>query len=1064
MHKNPSPPVTIPKVTISFGGDTFKSGFRVRLSSPHSDVSLILNKRGSSYQSLDGMYLQHTEYSSLVADFRALQAVKRTQGTTPLIPFELSLPSLDAMELYGMPKDPNFKYRIRPKIVATSIDLSKRLPKKLLDVLMPFQQDGVRFCVACGGKALIADDPGCGKTIQAISTAVYFSEKWPLLIISPSAVCLNWKDELIKWVPSLDEKNVTVVSTNKISLPHDVLERRKTKGGVSSSSSSSSSSTSKTIVIISYNILTSLFDDGKIKSGDFPAVVVDECHMLKNPDAKRTKAIMSLLSEASVKLLLSGTPLLNRPKDLFTQLSCIDKTLFPNYDSFARRYCGRKAEFYGFNDDGKDNEKELSLLVFELVGIRHLKRDVLKSLPIKNRRKESVQVAEDAKIQLRQLQKRKDELSVKAKQTRDTYAKAALSRDIQQLISQMHMVMGIGKAPGVLKHILSVLKPLPGQNFIKAVSEAPPSEPRNAGDIRSHFGADDEIEEIENIEIEEVVAEDEMEKRGGKKNDHNVLNMPAFFEAGAMDTSISTSPLTIKGKVITVGSNFKRKRGVVETAVVSELHSGAPPQFHYHSHQQPEVDLATEVLNLVSPTLSLHSDKTADTEIVLSLSDEEISQKSSSSSSSTSSSTSLLSPTTSTLKTIGATTGAGAIAASTTASNKVVTSSNVAYGKTDADGKTTKLVVFAHHSQVLNYLEEGLIQRGIKIVRIDGKVTPARKHKLKASFQEDPSVQVALVSVTAAGVGISFVAASMSIFAELHWTPGVLLQAEDRIHRIGQTAPGVTITYLLGDKVPDSSDLVIWRVLEDKINAIEEIINAGRTIPEELLGKGDDEEEEDGSGGGGGGIKKSKGGGGGTKRTLTEIDEFSVPTDIFAALVGPDSDFFQMKGSKKPTPNLNPQLSIGDFFKVSSPSKGKTLQLETVLQPAVRTNTVTLAAALPSPPLQPLLPAPPLQLPLQPLLPAPPLQPLLPAPPLQPLLPALDDDDLIACLDRIDAELATKAAAASSTSTVMQPSQIVSTTVSQAKGFSSSSSSSILPPPLAEIDDDELNKLLDQLE
>ena len=95
-----------------------------------------------------------------------------------------------------------------------------------------------------------------------------------------------------------------------------------------------------------------------MKPGDFPAVIVDECHMIKNPDAKRTKAILALLSDpSSVKLLLSGTPLLNRPKDLYTQLKCVDQTLFPNFESFARRYCDRKIEYFGVNDDGKDNEK-----------------------------------------------------------------------------------------------------------------------------------------------------------------------------------------------------------------------------------------------------------------------------------------------------------------------------------------------------------------------------------------------------------------------------------------------------------------------------------------------------------------------------------------------------------------------------------------------------------------------------------------------------------------------------------------------------------------------------------
>jgi SNF2 family DNA or RNA helicase len=54
---------------------------------------------------------------------------------------------------------------------------------------------------------------------------------------------------------------------------------------------------------------------------------------------------------------------------------------------------------------------------------------------------------------------------------------------------------------------------------------------------------------------------------------------------------------------------------------------------------------------------------------------------------------------------------------------------------------------------------------------IDGSTPPKRKQELKNAFQENPAVQVAVVGLTAAGVGLSFTAASMSVFAELHWTP-----------------------------------------------------------------------------------------------------------------------------------------------------------------------------------------------------------------------------------------------------------------------------------------------------
>ncbi|CAN0037750.1 unnamed protein product, partial [Ectocarpus sp. 8 AP-2014] len=65
-------------------------------------------------------------------------------------------------------------------------------------------------------------------------------------------------------------------------------------------------------------------------------------------------------------------------------------------------------------------------------------------------------------------------------------------------------------------------------------------------------------------------------------------------------------------------------------------------------------------------------------------------------------------------------------------------------------------------------------------------------------FQGSASVSVILLSITAAGVGITLTAASCAVFAELYWTPGSMAQAEDRIHRIGQKAKTVLIRYLVG--------------------------------------------------------------------------------------------------------------------------------------------------------------------------------------------------------------------------------------------------------------------------
>lgn len=65
----------------------------------------------------------------------------------------------------------------------------------------------------------------------------------------------------------------------------------------------------------------------------------------------------------------------------------------------------------------------------------------------------------------------------------------------------------------------------------------------------------------------------------------------------------------------------------------------------------------------------------------------------------------------------------------------------------------------------------------VNYMRIDGSVTHADRSNNVERFQNDPQLLVALLSITAAGVGITLTAASTVVFAELHWTPALMIQA-----------------------------------------------------------------------------------------------------------------------------------------------------------------------------------------------------------------------------------------------------------------------------------------------
>jgi len=133
-----------------------------------------------------------------------------------------------------------------------------------------------------------------------------------------------------------------------------------------------------------------------------------------------------------------------------------------------------------------------------------------------------------------------------------------------------------------------------------------------------------------------------------------------------------------------------------------------------------------------------------------------------------------------------------------------------------------KFVLFAHHQFALDELEAFLTRKTVRFIRIDGKTKSKHRKPMIDDFQTNDEVRVALLSITAAGVGIPLFSAHIVVFAELYWTCGALLQAEDRCHRIGQTQP-VTVYYLLAEGTADEK---IWFILRRKMEVVGEMLGA----------------------------------------------------------------------------------------------------------------------------------------------------------------------------------------------------------------------------------------------
>lgn len=115
------------------------------------------------------------------------------------------------------------------------------------------------------------------------------------------------------------------------------------------------------------------------------AVVIDECHYLKNSKAYWTKDVQHLCEGVDHIICLSGTPILSRPIELYNAVQLIDPSVFPSYMDFIMNYCGATHNGFGWDLSGATNTEELHDKLTSTIMLRRLKRDMLKDLPEKTR-------------------------------------------------------------------------------------------------------------------------------------------------------------------------------------------------------------------------------------------------------------------------------------------------------------------------------------------------------------------------------------------------------------------------------------------------------------------------------------------------------------------------------------------------------------------------------------------------------------------------------------------------------------------------------------------------------
>lgn len=269
----------------------------------------------------------------------------------------LSVEAAERLQEWGFSLDERLReFLDKAKAHVDDMNEDIRVPGLKME-LFPFQRKGVAFIEAKDGRALIGDEMGLGKTAQALAWLQLHPERRPAVVVVPASLKLNWHREAHMWMES---PNVQILSGTKPNLP-----------------------IVGDIIIINYDILKHWL--GRLQSINAQVLITDECHFYKSQRAQRTKAVKALGRRIPHVIALSGTPIVNRPVEIFNAIKLIDESVVPNFWNYAHKYCGARHNGFGWDFSGASNTEELHDLLTNTVMIRRRKADVLSDLPAKLR-------------------------------------------------------------------------------------------------------------------------------------------------------------------------------------------------------------------------------------------------------------------------------------------------------------------------------------------------------------------------------------------------------------------------------------------------------------------------------------------------------------------------------------------------------------------------------------------------------------------------------------------------------------------------------------------------------
>lgn len=325
--------------------------------------------------------------------------------------------------------------------IAPLPELTVEIPLKI--PLFPFQRNGVAYILE-KKRVIVGDQMGLGKTGQAI-VAMEHAKPFPCLIICPSSLKLNWQKEISKWT---NRKSIILSDNIKNS-----FQKYYEVGLVD-------------YFIVNFESLKKYFVEKiEVPKGEklkinhihfktninlFKSIIIDESHRVKAGSAQQTKFTRGICKNKEWVLALTGTPVVNKPIDLISQLGILSRLeeVFGGYKKFIDRYCAGVRQ--------ASNLRELNYKLNKHCFYRRDKSEVLKDLPAKmrqvviceiNTRKEYNDAENDLATYLAQY-----------KQATDAQIKKSMRGEIMVRIGILKNISARGKIDDVCNYIEDMME------------------------------------------------------------------------------------------------------------------------------------------------------------------------------------------------------------------------------------------------------------------------------------------------------------------------------------------------------------------------------------------------------------------------------------------------------------------------------------------------------------------------------------------------------------------------------------------------------------------------------